>query len=572
MNKFVKASHDKSTKTVQYVCDNGDILLRSGGTIAWRFNNPGNMRPKGKGTYPGQIGVGDTKSGLFVIFENYEIGRREKKALLRRSYNDLSLKNAIYKYAPPKNKYGGFENDTEGYIDFLVEKTGIQRGIILSTLSDTQIDKLMDAMQQKEGFNNEKASRKEKIIKTTSISVSNGGQPLSDQEVKIKRSGEEKIYKTDRNGNLPPIAHKKEGEKVEVSVIDNGIEKLVGEFITGSVSQIFNLSNQLKVFGSKLVTQNGSFSSKKEFRVENYTYIVQPKDTLSTISKRFKVSIKQLKQWNHLKNINHIMIGQSLIIGGAKENNQIQEKKKQNQNSHTPDNIKQVDKKQEKMQGSQLTETRSKSNTGEGLAILPVSNQVAPWMVVAVREAKQWSGTKEGKITDNYHNLTGVKRLGEPGKEYTPTLANTAWCASFINYCMLEVGYPNTKNPSSQFPINSKHYVKIDKPIFGAIVVYKHTNSSYGTGHISLIFAELEGGDFAVLGGNQGDSITINTHKGVYLNNLKCKLQGFYVPVAYYDHAKKALQADGDFGGKKYTLVEVKGLLNDKSGLATKTK
>ena len=73
MNKFVKASHDKSTKTVQYVCDNGDILLRSGGTIAWRFNNPGNMRPKGKGTYPGQIGVGDTKSGLFVIFENYEI-------------------------------------------------------------------------------------------------------------------------------------------------------------------------------------------------------------------------------------------------------------------------------------------------------------------------------------------------------------------------------------------------------------------------------------------------------------------------------------------------------------------
>lgn len=572
MNKFIKASHDKSIKTVQYLCDNGDILLRSGGTIAWRFNNPGNMRPKGKGTYPGQIGVGDTKSGLFVIFENYEIGRREKKALLRRSYNDLNLKNAIYKYAPPKNKYGGFENDTEGYINFLVEKTGIQRAAVLSTLSDVQINKLMDAMQQKEGFDNEKASRKEKVVKTTSISVSDGSQPLSDKDVKIKRSGDEKVYKTDKNGNLPPIAHKKEGEKVEVSVIDNGIEKLVGEFITGSVSQIFNLSNQLKIFGSKLVTQNGSFSNKKEFKVENYTYVVQPKDTLSSIAKRFKASTNQLKQWNHLKNINHIMVGQSLIIGGAKEHHQLQEKKQQNQTLKVQDNKTEVPNKNEKMQENQLTETRSKSNTGEGLAILPVSNKIAPWMAIAVREAKQWSGIKEGKITDNYHNLTGVKRLGEQGKEYTPTLANTAWCASFINYCMLESGFPNTKNPSSQFPVKSKHYVKIDKPVYGAIVVYKHTNSSFGTGHISLIFAELNDGDFAVLGGNQGDSITINTHKGVYLNKLKCILQGFYVPVAYYNHAKKALLADGDFGGKKYTLAEVKSLLNDKSGLATKTK
>lgn len=46
MTKFIKASHDRPTLTVQYIGDDGKILLRTGGTIAWRFNNPGNVRPK----------------------------------------------------------------------------------------------------------------------------------------------------------------------------------------------------------------------------------------------------------------------------------------------------------------------------------------------------------------------------------------------------------------------------------------------------------------------------------------------------------------------------------------------
>ena len=59
MTKFIKASHDRPTLTVQYIGDDGKILLRTGGTIAWRFNNPGNVRPKNNGMYPGQIGTGN---------------------------------------------------------------------------------------------------------------------------------------------------------------------------------------------------------------------------------------------------------------------------------------------------------------------------------------------------------------------------------------------------------------------------------------------------------------------------------------------------------------------------------
>lgn len=69
--------------------------------------------------------------------------------------------------------------------------------------------------------------------------------------------------------------------------------------------------------------------------------------------------------------------------------------------------------------------------------------------------------------------------------------------------------------------------------MYGAIVVYKHTNRAYGTGYVAFVYAKLSNGDYAVLGGNQGESITLNTHNGVYLNNLKCKLIGFYILKLY---------------------------------------
>ena len=98
-------------------------------------------------------------------------------------------------------------------------------------------------------------------------------------------------------------------------------------------------------------------------------------------------------------------------------------------------------------------------------------------------------------------------------KPYTPNLT-TAWCASFINYCLKEKNYAYTKDPSSQYPTKyPENFVKISKPVYGTNVVYKHTNSNYGTGYVGLLYAKLDNRDYAVLGRNQGDSITLNTHK-----------------------------------------------------------
>ena len=206
------------------------------------------------------------------------------------------------------------------------------------------------------------------------------------------------------------------------------------------------------------------------------------------------------------------------------------------------------------------------------------SDKIAPWMKIAKREAKQWAGHHESKsksralktgskgvITDNYHKLVGVVI-----EDSTPDL-NTAWCSSFINYCLKEANYAYSKDPSSQFPTRySEKFVKISKPIYGAFVVYKHTKPGNGTGHVSLLYAKLDNGDYAVLGGNQGQSITINTHKGVYLDSLACKLVGYYIPKSYLSTAEKLINSDGGFG-PVVSLSEAKKSISDSTGLTLKT-
>ncbi|MGL6016368.1 MAG: TIGR02594 family protein [Selenomonadaceae bacterium] len=197
-------------------------------------------------------------------------------------------------------------------------------------------------------------------------------------------------------------------------------------------------------------------------------------------------------------------------------------------------------------------------------------------MEVAVREAKQWAGHHESKaksdakkgskgvIADNYHKEVGVV-IGES----TPTM-ETAWCASFVNYCLKDSGHSYTKDPSSQFASTSKKFVKIERPVFGAIVVYKHTIKKYGTGHTGFVYAKINDGDYAILGGNQGESITLNPHKGVYLDMLKCRLVGFYVPIEYQKRAEEILANDGDLILER-SMKDLKTYLGDGTGNEAKT-
>lgn len=132
-----------AAKTILYVDAAGRELIREGGSRSWRCSNRGNIR---KGSFSIATGaIGD--DGAFAIFPDEETGFDAIVTLLRsNSYDSLSLRNAIFRYAPPN------ENDSNGYAAFVEQQTGIPGGTVLSSLPVSQIRNIAKAIQKMEGW------------------------------------------------------------------------------------------------------------------------------------------------------------------------------------------------------------------------------------------------------------------------------------------------------------------------------------------------------------------------------------------------------------------------------------
>jgi hypothetical protein len=256
-SKFISAKYHAPTLTVDYARDDGAHLLRTGGTIAWRFNNPGNLRPKDDlQPIMGAIGVGTTKgNGSFLIFASYEDGRSQKKALLRRKYNERTIYTMlagipdkhgklVNGYAPASDK-----NDPVAYANAISSHTGFPTETVLSTLTDDQLEKVMDAMEIKEGFHGEKGSRREKWVGTTAITISDGASPTPHLPAAVKIGDKVYPHKTDARGQLPKIAHTSPGQKVEIHLPDiQGTLRKQFEFLMGQVSETYVIFHNLLSF------------------------------------------------------------------------------------------------------------------------------------------------------------------------------------------------------------------------------------------------------------------------------------------------------------------------------------
>lgn len=169
-------------------------------------------------------------------------------------------------------------------------------------------------------------------------------------------------------------------------------------------------------------------------------------------------------------------------------------------------------------------------------------------MAVAFEEGEtrwKWGRVKEGDGGINYHKKTGINMSSMVGN-------SNPWCASFINYCLKESGYSTSGSASSQSFSKNKNFIKISQPIYGAIVVLRKKGS--WTGHVAFIYCFFEDGEIGVLGGNQGDSVTINPLYQVYINGrLHYELIGFYVPKPYYAYAQKTISS----GLRKTTMSNI---------------
>ena len=131
---------------IQVEMTDGSVLKRSEGTLAWRYNNPGNLLFTDFSKSFGAVGSGHNGMSVFPTLVH---GEKAMQFLLFREggrYIDLSIQKAISIYAPDH------ENDTPAYIEFVCRKAKLSRTRILRTLNNEERKDLVEAMRSMEKY------------------------------------------------------------------------------------------------------------------------------------------------------------------------------------------------------------------------------------------------------------------------------------------------------------------------------------------------------------------------------------------------------------------------------------
>jgi uncharacterized protein (TIGR02594 family) len=122
------------------------------------------------------------------------------------------------------------------------------------------------------------------------------------------------------------------------------------------------------------------------------------------------------------------------------------------------------------------------------------------WLTIA----NGYLGTAEKKGPHhNSHVLKWWKDIGAPFKD-----DETPWCGAFVGGVLVEAGIKPVKGGASARAW-LKLPVKLDKPAVGAVVVFWRGKKSDASGHVGFVLGKDKRGSLMVLGGNQGDAVTI---------------------------------------------------------------
>lgn len=549
MPRFISATYHASIKVAEFIAEDGRHLLRSGGTLPWRINNGGDLssplnsvgQPAPKKT-KNYIGFARTNSGHhFFIFPDYETGRAELLASLKRKYAEKTIPEVIPQYAPKG------DNNTDKYIRDVLKLSGISKDKKVSEMSASELNTLADSIEKVEGYHNDADTRQETWVGVSTITATDGARPLPHQEVVLRSGGTDTKLKSDQYGKFPAIAHNSKPIEVLHKQPDGKL-KSVGT-LSGEKGQHYSLLSQAARFFGISGPDTPPVVQKPTVAADIYT--VQPKDTLSKIATRYKTTVATIKADNHLKT-DMIFPGQVLSIGEPASQRILKPKKSPPAPPATT--------------AAPTTRTRSKDGAGKTLAVIDPKQPRAPWMAVAFREAIEHAGEKEDVVTktDNYHRMVtdrdrgggevrtlkdkhGRPLLGKDGQPLTKIkfdgsagLVSVPWCASFVNYCLVEAGYRHGRRPESSYTFgeDTDLFVRIKKPVYGAIRFSRRvTPDGKVAGHVCLVYG-LMNGKLVILGGNQGNKICFQ------LRDLHESGSVFYVPLPYKKFAEKTVEAE----------------------------
>ncbi|MCS2169615.1 TIGR02594 family protein [Scandinavium sp. TWS1a] len=610
--RFINAIYHASTKTVEYESSNGTRLLKTGGSLNWRFNNPGNLISVKN--QQGKIGIGvvyNPDKHSFAIFSSIEAGDNAKRSLLKSKYKDYTIPEMMKKYAP-----GNDGNNPEAYANFIMSESGVAQGERVGDLDDTKFSKVIKAISKKEGG---LKPGTEKWVYVTNVTVSDGSRPVADVPFKVTLGSTSYEWKTDAYGKLKTIIHTKQGMAIVVKYTNSaGKEDVIYSAVAGDETKNVLLTRSFSQFSAKTLAETPKTPRAKSTQ-KPIEYTVMSGDTLSKIAERYKTSADEIAKKNNIKDVSKIFPGQHLTIYGVNANSpsiytvapgdtlaKIAEKNGVNveyiarkNNISDPNKIypgqsisidksgnatsgqtekpvanpiasKPVNKKSEKNSvinaNKKALDSVGGKNSGNPIALLPHDQREAPWMAVAFEEGDtrwKWGRVKEGDGGINYHKKTGINMSSMVGN-------SNPWCSSFINYCLKEAGYSISGSASSQSFSKNKNFIKISQPIYGAIVVLRKRGS--WTGHVTFIYCKFKDDEYGVLGGNQSNSVTVNPLKKVYFQQLNYELIGYYVPVSYYSNAVKIIKNGGGLPPEFRNVAELREQLGSEQLTLEDTK
>jgi len=141
-----------ANQTTIYIDSNGNQTVRSGGSVAWRNNNPGNIKKSKFAMDNGAIGETDK----WAVFPDERTGLNAVKKLLKtKNYNGLTISAAIHKWAP----FSDGNNPTK-YSENVSRMTQLPADTVIRDLSDNDLEKIARAIQRIEGWTPGTESRK----------------------------------------------------------------------------------------------------------------------------------------------------------------------------------------------------------------------------------------------------------------------------------------------------------------------------------------------------------------------------------------------------------------------------
>lgn len=112
-------------------------------------------------------------------------------------------------------------------------------------------------------------------------------------------------------------------------------------------------------------------------------------------------------------------------------------------------------------------------------------------------------GTKG--VPGSEHNKKILKYFADIGHSWVQD-DETAWCAAFVNWCLLKAGKPQTGK------LNARSFLQYGepttKPRIGDIVVLWRIKPSSPYGHVGFYFTEDKNHVY-ILGGNQSNAVNV---------------------------------------------------------------